>query len=110
MLKKKVYRIVYRNFIVFDKTHTPRLSVGGIQTYVYNLSKLIKRLGGDVVVYQYYDENFKVIFDSIDVVGVKAAKKNCILSKKAIEQSNEDDIIIFADERFIVKTERKILM
>lgn len=105
----KIFRIVYTNFL---DEETKRLTVGGIQTYILNLSKLIKSLGHDVIIYQRSTKSdFNCCIENDIIVKGKYFKKKKrmyytvhALSEYCISESDPSDIIIFASEAHSIPT------
>ena len=93
---------IYRNFLTYNGSC---LSVGGIQTYIYNLQKIFHECGYDIEVYQVADHSFERIYDSIKVFGISVPRGvrkvpeylfgEC---KKKLNANN--DIVIFGCETF----------
>lgn len=99
--------IVYQNYLTRDgKT----LSIGGIQTYIMNLSQLLISHGHSVFVYQQADVDFEKNFEGVTVVGRryigKPAGKYRFLYLCAEEKICRDDLLIFGDDCYIVDNKR----
>ncbi|MED3736773.1 glycosyltransferase family 4 protein [Virgibacillus pantothenticus] len=88
-------------------------TVGGIQTYIRQLAKVIERRDEVPVIVQFSNRNFKKKYNNIDVHGVKVnmsskeKKKAKILTEFVEELSGNDDVIIFATEDLFVPTSIK---
>ncbi|MBP1962307.1 glycosyltransferase family 4 protein [Paenibacillus aceris] len=109
-----------RVFILYENFYTPDgkdLSIGGIQTYIKMLVKVIKENNLEPVIFQYSNINFNNIYDGISVYGIEMEKKwskkrkNKVLFDECKKYYNhENDIIIFACETMSVKnTEKRII-
>ena len=102
--------ILCRNYYNYDSSE---YNVGGIETYIYNLA-VIFRSRGEVVVVQQSNRDFNICIDNIELVGVNVfnlseKKRNVSLIKKAetLADSFDNDVLIFADEQIIVKSNFK---
>ena len=95
--------ITYSQF--FNRQGTAR-ALGGVETYIYYLSKLLVKMGFEVVIYQSSDVVFKKELEGVKVVGVKHAGCNAqSLYDEAlnfVEESN--GILIFGADQHSVKT------
>ncbi|MFX3660618.1 MAG: glycosyltransferase family 4 protein [Ectobacillus sp.] len=107
-------------FILYENFYTPdgkKMSIGGIQTYIKLLIKVINKMNLTPVVYQYANQNFEKNFNGVNVYGVKMRpswskrKKNKVLFDKCQEQYNpKKDVIIFACETMSIKnTENRVI-
>ena len=103
---RKVF-ILYENFYTSDGQ---KASIGGIQTYIKMLVKLIKEINMIPIIFQYGDIDFENIYDGVNVYGIATKcswskeKKNQNLFNKCKQQFDpENDIIIFACETMSVK-------
>ena len=107
---KKCVRIVYSSFLDED---TKKVQVGGIQTYILNLSSLIRDMGIDVVVYQKSNTtDFEYILDNgTKVKGKYFVKKKTMyhtvrkLSEYCLSEANPEDIIVFGNETYALPSE-----
>lgn len=86
------------------------ITIGGVQTYISNLSKVIIEMGKTVEVFQFANKDFYVRFNDLTVRGVKVnhkaslQKKSKMLFEKCREIYDErNDIIIFATDLIIPK-------
>lgn len=104
-MRRKTFRIIYTGYI---DERTGKITVGGIQTYIYNLCQVIKSIGAEVYVYQKSDKNFSKRIDGVEIRGVKiTSKKYCTkLSEKCVSESKPNDVVIFASEQFIIPTKQ----
>ncbi|NIK78173.1 glycosyltransferase involved in cell wall biosynthesis [Paenibacillus castaneae] len=108
----KVY-ILYRSF--FD-LEGEELTVGGIQTYIRQLTDVIKKRNETPVIVQFANGDFHKKYNDIDVYGIdvrgKSTEQNkCKVLLEFIEKKfNVNDIIIFATEEIFTPafTERVI--
>lgn len=97
--------IVYSQF--FDR-NGEEVRIGGIETYICNLCRVLISTDICPVIYQFANKDFTKEHDGIKVVGVTVTSKNYkknsrILTKKIQEIFNyESDIIIFASEEYVV--------
>ncbi len=102
--------IVYSQF--FDRNGEGIL-IGGIETYIYNLCKVLISTDICPIIYQFANKDFIKEYETIKVVGVKVTstnyKKNSrILTKKIQEVFDyENDIMIFASEEYVVPFKSK---
>lgn len=103
--------ILYRNFYTPDGKE---LSIGGIQTYIKMLIKVIKKNNMLPIIYQYSDVDFHNKYDGIDVFGIKMEKKWKEKKKKQMlflrgnESLNPNqDILLFGCETLVVKNNIK---
>lgn len=96
--------IIFFGFLENDRK---TLSVGGVQTYIYNLCGVIRSIGFDPIVYQPADEYFETEYQGIKVIGVKGTNNN--FSKRAIKKISKGEIVIFASEEFSCKYEGEII-
>lgn len=76
-------------------------TVGGIQTYIYNLCRVIKRMGYQAVIYQIGNDDFSVEYDNCTVKGFKCAPNK--LSTLALKSIPTDELVIFATEELTHK-------
>lgn len=99
--------------ILYKRYLTPNgeeFTIGGIQTYISNLAKLLNKWGIKVHIYQFANIDFTqerdgVIIHGINLSGVKNQKeKNKRLLRASMDGFNaREDILIFACESMIVK-------
>lgn len=105
--------IIYPNFYNID---TDSYSVGGVQTYIYYLSKLILRKSFQPIVIQISQKDFSLTKDDIIIKGYKPQKNikpNLALFRQVLKEFVDNrDLIIFGSENFSVKTKitRSILI
>lgn len=104
---QQVY-ILYRQY--FDN-EGKNLKIGGVETYIYNLSAMLKRNGFHVVICQCAKQPFHHRLDFADVVGVVSHAKNgndadfASLVQYAETNGNpKEDILIFGADICIQKT------
>lgn len=96
--------IIYDNYLKPDGSE---MSIGGIQTYVFELQKIIRNLGYSVLIHQRSDIDFKKDVDGCSVIGYslptnRYMRKQLIKSAlKNIDQSK--DLVIFGCETNAVK-------
>lgn len=108
-MKKMV--IICLNFL--DKEGGSR-SIGGIQTYLYQLAKLGQTLNLMPVIVQCADIPFSKNIDGIEVVGVKVSySKFLFMVKRQLYKSalsiidNNNDVLIFGTEHLCVTSDSK---
>ncbi len=96
--------IIYPNYFTRDGKS---LSIGGIQTYITNLSRLLTARGYGVFVYQRADLNFEKQYNGTTVIGRRyvgnEAKLSRYLYSCAKENIRRDDLLIFGDDCYIVE-------
>ena len=96
--------IIYTNFL---KPNGKGLNIGGIETYILNLSEVLYSVGFNVNIYQRGDEEFEAQYKNYNVIGV--VNKNIhtfkydIFNACAQRCNKTEDLIIFASEEFIIK-------
>jgi glycosyltransferase involved in cell wall biosynthesis len=105
----KVY-ILYPRF--FDKCGN-KLTIGGIQTYIYNLSQLLNKINIEPIVFQSAVKDFKLKYNNIFVHGVNCSnlanhKSKLKLFDEALKSYDHcDDLMIFASDSCAVKNDLK---
>lgn len=96
--------IIYANFL---KPNGIGLNVGGIETYILNLSKVLCSTGFNVNIYQRGDVEFETKYEDYNVIGVinknKHTFKYDIFNACVQRCKPSEDLIIFASEEFIIK-------
>lgn len=108
MEKKVKVFIIYSNFfnINFDE-----FSIGGVQTYIYYLCKMLSNRNFEPIVFQKSTKNFNIIKSDIQIFGFKVpnnSKARIYLYKQVLNFfDKKSDIIIFGSENFSVKTSIK---
>lgn len=105
---EKVY-ILYSNFYTRDGS---RLTIGGIQTYIYNLSQALIKIDKVPIIMQFADKSFENEYKNIKVLGVDVSKnyknKRKILFNECMKLFDvEEDILIFASDDISVKNNLK---
>lgn len=96
--------IIYDNYLKPDGSY---MSIGGIQTYIFELQKILRDLGYQVYIHQRSDITFEKTIDGCKVFGYslkinRMMKKQLIsLALKRIDQSR--DLVIFGCETNAVK-------
>ena len=102
--------IVYSQF--FDR-NGEKIRIGGIETYIYNLCKVLISTDICPIIYQFANKDFVKEYETIKVIGVKVTSSNYkrnsrILTKKIQAVFNyENDIMIFASEEYVVPFKSK---
>lgn len=83
--------------------------IGGIETYLKNLSDVALNLNCEPVVIQFSNIEFKEIRNSITIIGVvsKKDKVNDLLNKAYEIGNYEDDILIFGSSNLNIKNKFK---
>lgn len=107
-MKGKVY-ILYSNFYSRDGK---QITIGGIQTYILNLCKVVKEIGKKPIIMQLANKPFETIYKDIPVIGVFNSstpknKKKALFNKCLEMYDKEKDIIIFASDDVSVKNNEK---
>lgn len=105
--------IIYRNYLMPNGIG---MSIGGIQTYLTNLSHVLIKEGYHVSIYQRGDKDFHTIIDeNIEVFGYerpedKVRGRAQMLYDKAKSRINPSngDILIFGCESMAVKTDGRV--
>ena len=100
--------IIYQNFL---NKNGKGMSIGGIQTYLLNLSRLFQEIGQEVFIYQRSDVEFVHIYEGIKVYGFVLKKKRSNFYKelytRARSNMKQEDFLIFGDDSFIVNHDIK---
>lgn len=107
-MKRTVHLITGKHYDFEKKEYT----VGGIQTYINNLLPVIRSMGMDAVVYQFYgDERTELKEDGFRIVNfpvnpdLKDIEKVKIILTECCKAYNDDtDILIFTTDTRIIKT------
>jgi len=99
--------IIYRNYLNASGTE---MSVGGIQTYITNLSVLLRNRGYYVSIYQKANNDFKIEYEGCTINGFAFEGRERELPQflygKCRPTINlESDILIFGCETFAVKND-----
>ena len=103
----KTAHIIYLNYLTSDGT---KMSIGGIQTYITNLSSLLMDMGYKVSIYQRSTTPFHVIFDNKEIYGIvctkaKSGKIGSDLFYACLNRFDRSkDILIFGCESLICNT------
>ncbi|MBR5778868.1 MAG: glycosyltransferase family 4 protein [Bacteroidales bacterium] len=96
--------IIYANFL---KPNGIGLNIGGIETYIINLSEVLYTMGFNVNIYQRGDIKFETKYGYYNIIGVVNNNIHTFkydIFNECIQRCNKlEDIIIFASEEFIVK-------
>lgn len=96
--------IIYENFLTPDGA---RMSIGGIQTYIMNLSNLFIKLGHKVCIYQRSSIPFKKEDSNNVICGFVYGGKRKHLPQYIFNQAKkyidkQKDIVVFACDTFVV--------
>ncbi|MEG1394458.1 MAG: hypothetical protein RSD04_01780, partial [Clostridia bacterium] len=100
-MEKKVY-ILCTQF--FDRSGTTK-KIGGVETYIENLSLLINEQGNKAIVCQFADNNFINEYKNIEIRGyairdsIARSRKNRELFKRIKNEIRADDILIFSTDK-----------
>jgi glycosyltransferase involved in cell wall biosynthesis len=109
-MKKHKAIIIYHRY--FDDYGVSR-QIGGVQTYLYELSSLLIKKNYEVVIIQASKKQFMVEEEETKIVGVKLPKilfrfmfllKRILFKRAKQEITSSDDIVIFASDHFSVRT------
>lgn len=104
---RKTVHIIYLNYLSADGQ---KMSIGGIQTYITNLSVLLIELGLKVVIYQKSSIPFHKIYDNKDIYGVPTGeiKSNkigkCLFDFCLKKYDESNDLLIFGCDSLICDT------
>lgn len=102
-MKRKVH-IIYANFLKPDGNG---MNIGGIETYIQNLSNVFYSLDFDIYIYQMAIMEFEKKFGNYNVIGVpnrnKYRFKYDIFNACARRCNKERDVIVFASEEYILR-------
>ncbi|HCH74681.1 MAG TPA: hypothetical protein DEV87_05830 [Clostridiales bacterium] len=104
---------VYFFISLLLKANGKDFSIGGVQTYCFELSKLFMKNQMAVTVYQFAEKDFDIFYEGIHVIGKKVPINNYnkakkMLYKKFLEEAKPDkinDILLFATDYMIVKND-----
>jgi glycosyltransferase involved in cell wall biosynthesis len=102
--------IIYRCFFDFDGKSQ---LIGGVETYLLNLCKLIIEIGWNPMIFQCSYKPFKLNYNSIAITGIGHAYSKPSTQRKALFQIATDhidiknDILIFGSDHFSVHTKQK---
>lgn len=105
---KKTAHLLYVNYLSPDGE---KITVGGIQTYLNNLSELLMEMGYEVVIYQRASKNFNRKYNNIEVIGINGSSPRARtigkeLFKECKKRFNIDsDILIFGSDDYICDTD-----
>ena len=97
--KRLVMKQVYIITPLFLTKSGKDLSVGGVETYTYNLLNVINELGLAVTVYQTADKPFTVNYRNATVIGL--AVEFGILATTALHAIPDKQIVVFGNEEVI---------
>lgn len=112
MEKKVKVFIIYSNFY---NINNESFSIGGVQTYIFYLCKMLLNRNFEPIVFQKSSTNFNITKSNIQINGYKIPDKikaRVFLFKQVLNvYEKKTDIIIFGSENFSVKTKfRKTLV
>lgn len=92
----KQIHIIYYHYLREDAA---TLSVGGVQTYLYHLCKVIQELDMQPVIYQMARQAFDTEYQGIQVRGLAVSKKD--FSRKALGMISDGQAVIFGTDDLI---------
>ena len=97
--------IIYSRFLDYDGRE--RL-VGGIETYLYSLANLCKKMDIEPIIFQFSNKDFERTFDGIRVIGIRVLKRWAfrrisLFSLSSRHFDKEKDIVIFGADRLSVR-------
>ena len=93
----------------FDKNVVSR-KIGGVETYLLNLSRLFNRLGHKVTIYQEANKNCNVDFEGIHIKAVKTLQAKEVDRKQHLykvllkDYDKNNDLLIYGADHYSVKT------
>lgn len=102
--------ILYCCFFDYDGV---KQKIGGIETYIANLAKLVAEMGMEPIIYQYANQKFKKEINGVLVKGIPLLKINPKKRAKALFDyvsrmiDIEKDIVVFGTDAQSVKTKSK---
>ena len=100
--------LLYHQYL--DKTGETE-TIGGIQTYIYYLSELIKKMGHNPLIIQFSENNFESKHNGATVLGYKPRNnrnKNNEIYKFSLSKIDKNkDLVIFCSENIATKTSNK---
>jgi glycosyltransferase involved in cell wall biosynthesis len=98
--------IVYSQFYRMDGIQR---AIGGVETYLINLARLLKQLGYEVCLFQPAEKSFRREIEEMTVIGIPQLKIDCReLFYHAINfVRKEDGLLIFGGDQISVKTNYK---
>ena len=96
--------IIYQRYI--DEVHHKPI-IGGLQTYVENLSKLACKLGYSVTIYQFATKPFKLVAKSgATIIGVEKIHRNWtidLLAEAERQADLDNDLLVFLTSTQVLK-------
>lgn len=95
-------RILYTEFLDENKN----IKIGGVETYICNLQRILNQTGYKVVIYQDSKAPYEIKLDDIKVVGVGNGNGSKFKLKYISSHESPDyvnDLLIFATDMLIVK-------
>lgn len=99
--------IIYENFL---SPSGDGMSIGGIQTYINNLSNILSSLNIEVIIYQKSLFDFKKVFENFTVYGYNFEGSNrrlphFLFNKTRSNIDKNNDILLFGSDTFVVPCE-----
>lgn len=94
----------------FYNPSSKHYTIGGIQTYIYNILNIIRKLELEAVVVQYWENDFYEVYEGVKIYGVdissykRVSKKNKALKQKSLEIAQSGDVFLFATEELAFLT------
>lgn len=92
----KSVHIIYYDYLRNDAM---TLSVGGVQTYLNNLCKVIQSLEMQPVIYQMTERDFETLYQGVTVKGLSVVKKK--FAEKALSMIPAGETVIFGTEDLV---------
>ncbi|MBD5371763.1 MAG: glycosyltransferase family 4 protein [Bacteroides sp.] len=105
---RKTAHILYINYLSPDGE---RVTVGGIQTYIDNLSDLLREMGYEIRLYQRATSTFHKRVNEMDVYGIKGhSRKARTIGAELFREcrkhfNREHDLLIFGSDDYICNTD-----
>lgn len=105
----KIY-LIYHKLFDFDGKE---LTIGGIQTYLLNLAKVLANNDMEPIIYQLANQPWAITYNGIEIRGVKKLQTNNSLkqSKLLLNEvlkvaDKESDLVIWGTDTLAVKTDK----
>lgn len=104
---KKIY-IVANNILDYN---TEKITIGGVQTYVWNLAELLDKNGYIPTIIQCSTRNFLQNINGVQIIGIKSKNRKIRTIKNSIKnylnKSLIDEIVIFSTDIYNFKNKFK---
>ena len=100
-----IMKIVIISSPVYD-FRTKCLKIGGVETYVYDLSHMFKAKGFETCIYQLGDIDEQTVIDNVTIYVRKKRKRNLVKSYQKLFEDvyNKENIYIIATDQLGVKS------